>query len=351
MATALNHYRVLGSSGLRVSPLCLGTMTFGEEWGWGGSKDDSRKVFEAYAAAGGNFIDTANMYTGGTSEKFVGEFVDGKRDQFVIATKFTFSMHPGDPNAGGNSRKNMLRCCEESLRRMNTDYIDLYWVHCWDHKTPIEETMRAFDDLVRQGKILHAGVSNYPAWKIAEANTLAMFRGWEKFVALQMEYSLVERTPERDMLPMLIELGLGTTPWSPLGQGVLTGKFSGSKREDGSRLAQREAASHEMSGKYLNDKAFAVADVVMQIAKEVGRSPAQVAIAWLLHQPGVTSPIIGARRVAQLEDNIKSVEVDLSADQLKKLSNVSQIELGYPHEFMTKTFINDMLTSNTKVTK
>lgn len=351
MPTQLNHYRLLGNSGLRVSPLCLGTMTFGQEWGWGGSKEDSRAVFDAYADAGGNFIDTANMYTGGTSETFVGEFVEGRREQFVIATKFTFSMRPADPNAGGNSRKNMIQCCEASLKRMKTDYIDLYWVHAWDGLTPIEETMRAFDDLVKSGKILYAGVSDYPAWKVSQANTLAELRGWSKFAALQIEYSLVERAAERDLIPMARDLGLGVTPWSPLGQGVLTGKFSKGAREEGARLSQREAASHEMSAKYLTDQSIATGDVVVDIAKQIGRSPAKVALAWLLYQRGVTSVIIGARRLSQLQDNLKSVEVELSVEHLKRLDEVSGIELGFPHAFLQTPFIDSMLKSGTVVTR
>lgn len=342
---------MLGQSGLRVSPLCLGTMTFGEEWGWGGSKEDSRAVFEAYAEAGGNFLDTANMYTGGTSEQFVGEFVEGRREQFVIATKFTFSMRPGDPNAGGNSRKNMIQCCEASLRRLKTDYIDLYWVHAWDGLTPIEETMRAFDDLVRSGKVLYVGVSDYPAWKVAQANTFAELRGWNRFVALQIEYSLVERSAERDLIPMAKELGLGVTPWSPLGQGVLTGKFNQGAREEGSRLAIREAASHEMSKKYLTDRAFKIAETVVSIANQIDRSPAQVALAWLRYQTGVTSIIIGARRLNQLKDNLKSLEVDLSQAHLKQLDEVSQIDLGFPHSFLKTGFIDSMLKSGTVVTR
>jgi aryl-alcohol dehydrogenase-like predicted oxidoreductase len=351
LPTQLNHYRLLGHSGLRVSPLCLGTMTFGEEWGWGGSKEDSRAVFDAYAAAGGNFIDTANLYTNGTSEVFVGEFLQGRRDQFVVATKFAFSMRPNDPNCAGNGRKNMVQACEASLRRLRTDHIDLYWVHAWDGITPIDETMRAFDDLVRAGKVLYLGVSDYPAWKASQANAMAELRGWSKFVGLQVEYSLVERTPERDLIPMAKDLGLGVTPWSPLGQGVLTGKFSRGSREAGARLSQREAASHEMSGKYLTDRAVGIGDVVVAIAKEVGRSPAQVALAWLLAQRGVTSPIIGARRLSQLQDNLASVEVDLSPDHMARLNDASQIEMGFPHAFLGTSMIQSMLRSGTVVNR
>src|SRR5215468_732825 len=218
------QYRLLGNSGLRVSEASLGTMTFGEDWGWGTAKDESRKVYDAFREAGGNFIDTANVYTQGSSETFLGEFVSGHRESVVIATKYTNALTTNDPNAGGNQRKNMMQAVEGSLRRLKTDYIDLYWLHIWDQITPIEEVMRAFDDLVRQGKILYAGVSDMPAWLVARANTLAEWRGWTSFVGLQIEYSLIERTPERDLLPMAVSLGLGLTAWSPLAGGVLTGK-------------------------------------------------------------------------------------------------------------------------------
>ena len=213
------RYRLLGKSGLRVSELCLGTMTFGEDWGWGSSKDESRQVLDAFLEAGGNFIDTANVYTNGTSETLLGEFLKGDRDRAVLATKYTNAMPGTDPNAGGNQRKNMMRSVEASLKRLQTDYIDLYWLHIWDKMTPIEEVMRAFDDLVRQGKILHAGVSDMAAWAVARANTLAELRGWTPFVGLQIEYSLIERTVERELLPMAEALGLGVTAWSPLAGG------------------------------------------------------------------------------------------------------------------------------------
>src|SRR5687768_14234863 len=215
MPTQLNHYRLLGKSALRVPPMCLGTMTFGEEWGWGGSKDDSRRQLDLYAEQGGNFLDTADLYTNGTSETFLGEFLNGRRDRFVLATKYTFNAVRGDPNAGGNHRKNMRRALELSLKRLQTDYIDLYWVHLFDGMTPVEETMRALDDAVRSGKVLHIGVSDFPAWKVSQANTLAELRGWSPFTALQIEYSLAERTVERDLIPMAVDFGMGVTPWSP----------------------------------------------------------------------------------------------------------------------------------------
>jgi aryl-alcohol dehydrogenase-like predicted oxidoreductase len=209
------RYKLLGKSGLRVSELCLGTMTFGEDWGWGSTKDESRKIYDAFLEAGGNFIDTANVYTNGTSERLLGEFMHGQRERIVLATKYTGAAPGTDPNAAGNQRKSMVQALEASLKRLKTDYIDLYWLHIWDQITPIEEVMRAFDDLVRQGKILYAGVSDMPAWVVAKANTLADLRGWTPFVGLQIEYSLIERTPERELLPMAAELGLGVTKERP----------------------------------------------------------------------------------------------------------------------------------------
>ena len=229
------NYRLLGNSGLRVSELCLGTMTFGEEWGWGANKEESRKIYDAYREAGGNFLDTANVYTGGTSERMLGEFLQGHREQMVVATKYTNALTTGDANAGGNQRKNMVQAVEGSLQRLKTDYIDLYWLHIWDQLTPIEEVMRAFDDLVRQGKVLYVGVSDAPAW-VSRANTLAELRGWSPFIGLQIEYSLVERTVERELIPMAKALGLGVTAWSPLAGGALTGKYSGATKEEGRYL-------------------------------------------------------------------------------------------------------------------
>src|SRR5689334_3502547 len=218
------RYRLLGKSGLRVSEICLGTMTFGEDWGWGAGAEDARKIYDAFRKAGGNFIDTANVYTNGSSERFVGEFIKGHREAVVVATKYT-NANPGtDPNAAGNQRKSMVQALEASLKRLGTDYIDLYWMHIWDQITPVEEVMRGFDDLVRQGKILYAGVSDAPAWWISQANTIAELRGWTPFVGLQIEYSLLERTVERELLPMAAALGLGVTAWSPLAGGLLTGK-------------------------------------------------------------------------------------------------------------------------------
>src|SRR5208282_3701908 len=284
------RYKLLGKSGLRVSELCLGTMTFGEDWGWGSTKDESRKVYDAFLEAGGNFIDTANVYTNGTSERLLGEFMQGHRQRVVLATKYTNAAPGNDPNAAGNHRKSMVQALEASLKRLKTDYLDLYWLHIWDQITPVEEVMRAFDDLVRQGKILYAGVSDMPAWVIAKANTLAEFRGWTPFIGLQIEYSLIERTPERELLPMASSLGLGVTAWSPLAGGVLTGKYAdpkpgeaGKKRFDTPEMAQFQASG---------SVAATIAREVQAVARDCGRSAAQVALAWLRQRPVPVIPII-----------------------------------------------------------
>jgi aryl-alcohol dehydrogenase-like predicted oxidoreductase len=346
MATQLNHYRLLGKSGLRVSPLCLGTMTFGEDWGWGGGKVESQQQLDLYAERGGNFIDTADLYTNGTSEQFLGEMLEGRRDRFVLATKYTFNAQPGDPNAGGNHRKNLRRALEGSLRRLRTDYIDLYWVHVYDGLTPVEETMRALDDAVRSGKVLHVGVSDFPAWKVSQANTLAELRGWTPFVALQIEYSLIERTVERDLIPMALDLGLGVTPWSPLGQGVLSGKYSGKSNE-----AKRMSPGDERSTKYLTPRNLAIADEVVAVAKQLGKSAAQVALAWLLHKPGVTSPIIGGRKPEQLADNLDAVTLDLSPDVMARLDKASAVDMGFFNHFVADPRVADLLSGGTTVAR
>jgi len=335
------RYKLLGKSGLRVSELCLGTMTFGEDWGWGASKDESRQIFDAFVSADGNFIDTANGYTDGSSEKIVGDFIATDRERFVVATKYSFPLamndKAGNPNGSGNHRKNMMQSLEGSLKRLNTDYIDLFWLHAWDFMTPIEEVMRAFDDLVRSGKVLYIGISDAPAWIVAQANTLAQCYGWTPFVALQVEYSLVQRTPERDLLPMAKAFDLAVTPWSPLGQGVLTGKYNQSQNssEEQRRLEQ------------IPEKNLAIAQVVSQIASEIGHSPSQVALAWLLTQSGVTIPIIGARKLSQFQDNLGCLDVTLAPEQMQRLNEVSQIELGFPHDFLSSDMIHDRLFGGT----
>ncbi len=332
------RYRLLGNSGLRVSELSLGTMTFGETWGWGSGKDEASRVYDLYREAGGNFLDTANVYTNGTSETFLGEFTKGHRGEVVLATKYTNAAPGRDPNAGGNHRKSMVQAVEASLRRLGTDYIDLYWMHIWDQITPAEEVMRAFDDLVRQGKVLHAGVSDAPAWWVARANTLAELRGWTPFVGLQVEYSLLERTVERELIPMARALGLGITAWSPLAGGVLTGKYQSGQAGDGRYTG-------EMMRSFLPEQGRTerVVAAVREVAEQVGRSPAQVALAWLRQQGRDVVPIIGARRPAQLEDNLASLTLTLADDQLRLLDEASRVEQGFPHDFyrrdMVRTFV------------
>jgi aryl-alcohol dehydrogenase-like predicted oxidoreductase len=323
------RYKLLGRSGLRVSELCLGTMTFGEDWGWGSPKEESRKVFDAYAEAGGNFLDTADGYTNGTSERMLGEFVAGDRGHWVVATKYSFNRKQGDPNAGGNQRKNMMQALEGSLKRLKTDYVDLYWVHAWDGMTPVDEVMRGLDDAVRMGKVLYIGVSDAPAWLVSQANTLADCRGWSPFVALQIEYSLVERTPERDLLPMAQALDLAITPWSPLGGGLLSGKYSGrSAKPDVGRLGVFQI------GDKLNERNYRIAETVTKVASEAGHTPSQVALAWLRAQPGIQIPIIGARKIEQLRDNMACLSVQLSNEQLQRLDEVSRVTLGFPNDFL-----------------
>ena len=333
-------FKLLGHSGLRVSELCLGAMTFGEEWGWGASGDESRTMFNAYAEAGGNFIDTADHYTEGTSERLVGEFVGRERDRFVIATKYTLSRRKGDPNAGGNHRKSFFEALHASLKRLNTDYIDLYWLHAWDFLTPVEEVMRAFDDAVRAGKIHYAGISDAPAWIISKANTLAELRGWTPFVGLQVEYSLIQRAPERDLIPMARTLGIGITAWSPLAGGVLTGKYTRPEAQSGDRRMDK------VSFVELNERNLAIARTVDDAAQALGKSSAQIALAWVRRRFGVI-PILGARRLSQLQDNMACVLFELPPEWQEKLDAVSRIELGFPHDFLKQDFIRDLIHGGT----
>ena len=333
------RYRLLGKSGLRVSELCLGTMTFGEDWGWGSSEEESRKILDAFLEAGGNFIDTANIYTNGTSETLLGGFLKGNRDRAVLATKYTNAMPGNDPNAGGNQRKNMMRAVEASLRRLQTDYIDLYWLHIWDKITPLDEVMRAFDDLVRQGKILSAGVSDMAAWSVARANTLAELRGWTPFVGLQIEYSLIERTVERELIPMAQGLGLGVTAWSPLAGGILTGKYVGGKAAADDRLNTEMMKAFNRADERTNT----VIAEVQAVAREVGRSTAQVALAWLRQRVIPVIPIVGARRMEQLRDNLACLDLQLNASQVERLDMVSQVELGFPHDFYGRDLVKGLV--------
>lgn len=327
---SLNHYVTLGRSGLRVSPLCLGAMTFGEDWGWGSSVAESEQIIDRYLDLGGNFIDTANAYTKGHSEKIIGDHFarqPGKRDRVVIATKFLSNLYLGDPNGGGAHRKAIIDQCEHSLRRLGTSYIDLYWMHAWDSITPIEETMRALEDLVRSGKVRYLGFSDTPAWKCAQAQLTASFRGWAPLIALQIEYSLLERTVEGELLPMARELGLGVTPWSPLRSGVLTGKYS---REDHGKHAAGRGA---WATSALNDRTYDLIDELRRIATELDTTVARVAIAWVAARPGVDSTIIGARTLAQLDDNVQALEVKLTPSHIEKLDAMTQPKLNFPFDF------------------
>lgn len=332
--TAALNYRLLGNSGLRVSEAALGAMTFGEDWGWGTAKDEARKVYDAFREAGGNFIDTANLYTNGSSETFLGEFMLGHRQSIVLATKYS-NANPGtDSNAAGNQRKSMMQAVEASLKRLRTDYIDLYWVHIWDQMTPVEEVMRGLDDLVRQGKVLYVGISDAPAWWIAQANTLAQLRGWSPFVGLQIEYSLIERTVERELVPMAKALNIGVTAWSPLAGGVLTGKYHGKGSSEPGRM------SNDMMKQFLPEerRAERIVAAVKSVSEETGRSQAQVALAWLRTRAVPVIPIIGARKLTQLQDNLTSFALTLSADQIKRLDDASRIEPGFPYNLYEKEF-------------
>jgi len=334
------RYKLLGKSGLRVSELCLGTMTFGEELGWGASKDESKKIYDRFLEAGGNFIDTANLYTKGTSEKYVGEFIAPERERIVLATKYTMTMQKGDPNAGGNHRKNMVQTLEASLKRLKTDYIDLYWLHAWDFMTPVEEVMRALDDMVCAGKILYIGISDTPAWIVAQANTLAELRGWTRFVALQIEYSLVQRTPERDLLPMARAFDMAVTPWAVLGGGVLSGKYNKNKQKES---ASKTSRLNLQKSKRLNDRNFAIADKVQEVAQEIGCTASQVAINWARRQKGLIIPILGARTESQIKDNLGCLEFELTEEQVQRLDKVSVIESGFPHDFLASDVIQEIL--------
>jgi aryl-alcohol dehydrogenase-like predicted oxidoreductase len=320
--------RLLGRSALRVSELSLGTMTFGTEWGTGATPEESRRMFDAYVAAGGNFIDTANRYTEGTSERIVGECIASDRGRFVVATKYTLFERPGDPNAAGNHRKNLVQTLEASLKRLGTDYVDLLWIHAWDGLTPLDEVMRALDDQVRLGKVLHVGFSDAPAWVVSRAHTVAELRGWTPFTALQVEYSLVTRDIERDLLPMARHLGLAVTPWSPLGRGILTGKYT-----DASRAAEPKRLNPQTS-KVVNERSLGIARVVDDIARELGKPPAQVALNWVRSRGTDIVPIIGARSVAQLRENLGALSWSLPGEALQRLEEASRIVLGFPHDFI-----------------
>jgi len=324
------RYQLLGNSGLRVSAACLGTMTFGDAIDWGADRDAAHEIYSAFRDAGGNFIDTADIYTGGASEELLGEFIDGHRSEVVLATKYTdapLGQKASDPNAAGNHRKHMVEAVEASLRRLGTDYIDLLYVHAWDFLTPIEEVMRALDDLVRQGKVLYVGISDTPAWVISRANAIAELKNWSPFVAMQVEYSLIERTAERDLLPMADAIDVTPLAWSPLASGILTGKYSSGKAEGG-RL---ESAPF----KTLSDRNLAIADAVIDVGEATGHAPAQVALAWV-RQQGVL-PLLGATKPHHMESNLESLTIALDDEHLEALNEAAKIDLGFPHEFLEGT--------------
>jgi aryl-alcohol dehydrogenase-like predicted oxidoreductase len=330
--TSLDSYITLGRSGLRVSPLTLGTMTFGEDWGWGASPGTSEQILAEYLDRGGNVIDTANVYTNGHAEKIIGDCFaarPGLRDRVVLSTKFFGNLHPGDPNGGGGGRKALIAQLEESLRRLQTDYVDLYWLHNWDRRAPIEETLRALDDLVAAGKVRYVGLSDVPAWVAAQAQTIARFRGWSPVTALQLEYSLLERTPEGELLPMAEDLGVGVLPWSPLRGGQLSGKYV---RDNGMPADSRRTRLIEGP----NERDWTVIEAVARVAAELRVSSAEVALAWVRSRPAVTSTLIGARTIEQLRSNLASLETTLSPEQLAALDESSTPSLNFPAAVITE---------------
>ncbi len=333
------NYKLFGKSGLRVSELALGTMTFGEEWGWGVNKEESKKVFDMYAEAGGNFIDTANRYTEGTSEEYVGEFIKADREHFVLATKYTLFTRRDDPNFSGNHRKNMVQALEASLKRLDTDFIDLYWLHAWDFTTPEEEVLRALDDMIRAGKILYICISDTPAWIVSRMNAIAELRGWTQFVGLQIKYSLLERTVEREILPMARKLDMAVTPWAALGGGILSGKYNTNKDEEGRAKIYKS----------INDENLRIAGEVIKVSEEIGKTPSQVALNWVRQQPGVIIPIIGAKTEKQLKDNLECLNFTLSKKHMTQLSETSKIDMGFPHDFLKSETIVDIIYGGTKV--
>lgn len=327
------RYRLLGPTGLRVSEICLGAMTFGEAWGtMGASKADAREMFGLFADRGGNFVDTANNYQEGESERLVGEFVRAERDRFVVATKYTLSTRAGDPNAWGNHRKNLVRSVEASLKRLGSEYVDLLWVHIWDFTTPVEEVARALETMVRSGKVLHVGASDTPAWVMAEFNAIAGLRGWSPFAAMQVEYSLLERAVEAELVPLARARDLAVLAWAPLAGGVLTGKY---------RKGAPDSGRAEWNSERLGEQSSRVVDEVLAIAAESGRSPAQVALNWLVAQDPRIIPIVGARRPEQLKDALGAVDGALAPEHVARLSAVSAIAKGFPASMWDNSYVID----------
>ncbi|MGI9290316.1 MAG: aldo/keto reductase, partial [Gammaproteobacteria bacterium] len=335
-------YKILGRSGLRVSELCLGAMTFGEELGMGANKEVSGQIYEAFREAGGNFIDTANIYTRGTSERMLGEFVAGDRSDVVIASKYSMSTNPQDPNAGGNNRKNMTQALEATLDRLNTDYLDIYWVHGWDQVTRIDEVMRALDDMVRAGKVLHVGVSNFPAWLISAGNTLAAERGWTPFTAVQMHYNLVERSIETDFFDLCEAQDMAILPWSPLAAGLLTGKFNPDAEKQADEDARLKNAAY--AARLLAEDRIRIAEGLVELARAAGCTPSQLALAWLLQRPrGTVIPILGARKLEQFRDNIGCLDIELNQTQIEALEALNPLINPYPASLFETDFYRAML--------
>ncbi len=329
------RYKLLGNTGLRVSELSLGTMTFGEAWNWGAPSDESNRMLDLFLDRGGNFVDTANVYTNGESEQFLGDALKGRRGDVVLSTKFTLARGEGNPNAAGSHRKNLTESLEESLKRLQTDYIDIYWVHAHDMFTPAEETMRALDDAVRAGKILYLGISDAPAWWVSRANTLAELRGWSAFAGLQLQYNLIERTVERELIPMAEAMDLAVCAWSPLAGGALTGKYLETKKDEA------RAARYDVMGlgdllKVNEDRSIRIAEELVRIGQEINMKPHQVALAWLQNRPYSVPviPIIGARSVAQLDDNLAILDHDLPEEAVATLDALSALPPGFPHDFL-----------------
>ncbi len=317
-------YKLFGNSGLRVSEISLGTMTFGTEWGWGADEETSKEIFDAYAEAGGNFIDTANRYTEGSSEKMVGDFIREDRDHFVLATKYSLFDRQNDLNFSGNHRKNLFRSVNESLRRMETEYIDILWLHAWDFTTPVQEVMRAMEDLIRMGVVHYIGISDTPAWIVSQANTLADLKGWTSFAGLQIEYNLIERSAERDLIPMSKAFNMAVTPWAPLAGGALTGKYL-QKNDDG-RIKEESDRR--------NDRSNRIAQKVVEVANDIGATPAQVALKWTMQKDFLSIPIVGARKTKQIQDSLKALDITIPEKHMEALNKVSKVRLGFPHEFL-----------------
>ncbi len=348
---SLEKYYTLGKTGLRVSRLALGTMTFGDNWGWGSEKNAAKEIFDKYIDEGGNFIDTADLYTEGNSEKMVGEFVKDRslREKVVIATKFSYNSDPGNPNAGGNSRKHITHAVENSLKRLGTDYIDLYFLHTWDMLTKPEEVMRTLDDLVKQGKILHVGLSDIPAWYVSRAQTIAEFRGYELVSTMQMEYSLVERNIEKEFIPLGQEMGIGTMVWSPLASGLLSGKYKPSEGGiDGEgRLKTMEGSNNKAFDKN-TERNWKIVATLEEVAKEIEQPMASVALNWVANRPGISSVIIGATKMHQLEENLKALDFDIPHDLKQKLKEAGNPVTEFPYSFFEPE-MQAMLTGGAKV--